>query len=448
MAAPSGTVTFLFTDIEGSTGLWEAAPEAMRSALERHDAILRGAVDDFGGHVFATGGDGFAVAFARAADALSAAAAAQRALLAERWPTPSLLKVRMGVHTGEASERDGDYFGPVLNRAARLMAAGSGGQVLVSATTAGVVGVAELVDLGVHRLRDLAEAQQVFQLGDGTFPPLRTLDAFRTNLVPELSSFVGRDTELRAVTERLRAARVVSIVGVGGVGKTRLAVHVASELLPRYADGVWLCELAPVSEQGSIPDAVAAAVGYAPPQGVSVADGLPRFLERKELLLVIDNCEHLVDAAAAFVSSTTAAATRVSVLATSREALGVRGEQIFPLPSLGLPMSADAVSVLASEAGALFVARAGEAGSAPDLDGPTATAVYDLCVRLDGIPLAIELAAARTAMMTPAEIVARLDRQFQLLTGGRRTRLERHQTLRAAIDWSYDLLDHDERGLL
>ena len=211
---------------------------------------------------------------------------------------------------------------------------------------------------------------------------------------------------------------------------------------------MWLCELAPVSEQGSIPDAVAAAVGYAPPQGVSVADGLPRFLERKELLLVLDNCEHLVDAAAAFVSSTTAAATRVSVLATSREALGVRGEQIFPLASLGLPVSADAVSVLASEAGALFVARAGEAGSAPDLDGPTATAVYDLCVRLDGIPLAIELAAARTAMMTPAEIVARLDRQFQLLTGGRRTRLERHQTLRAAIDWSYDLLDDDERGLL
>ena len=231
--------------------------------------------------------------------------------------------------------------------------------MLVSATTAGVVGAAELVDLGVHRLRDLAEAQQVFQLGDGTFPALRTLDAFRTNLVPELSSFVGRDAELRAVTERLRAARVVSIVGVGGVGKTRLAVHVASELLPRYADGVWLCELAPVSEQGSIPDAVAAAVGYAPPQGVSVADGLPRFLERKELLLVLDNCEHLVGAAAAFVSSTTAAARRVSVLATSREALGVRGEQIFPLASLGLPVSADAMSVLASEAGALFVARAG-----------------------------------------------------------------------------------------
>ena len=446
--APAGTVTFLFTDIEGSTRLWESAPVAMRAALTRHDALLRAAISAHSGYVFSTGGDGFAASFARGADALAAAADAQQALGVEPWPDGASLKVRMGLHTGEVEERDGDYFGPAVNRAARLMAVAHGGQTVCSAATAGVVdtGVV-LVDLGEHRLRDLAEAQRVFQLGEETFPPLRSVEAFRTNLPRELSSFIGRDTELQAVAKQLAAGRVVSIVGVGGVGKTRLALHVASDLLPNYADGAWVCELASVTEPASIPDAVAAALGYAPPQGVPVAEGLARFLERKNLLLVLDNCEHLIDAAAAFVTTTVAAAG-VSVLATSREGLGVRGEQIYPLGSLSLPTAGDAVSVLGSEAGALFVTRAAEAGRTVDVDGPAAQTVQDLCVRLDGIPLAIELAAARTAMMTPAEIVARLGRQFRLLTGGGRSRLERHQTLRAAIDWSYELLTGNEQALL
>ena len=447
MVAPSGTVTFLFTDIEGSTRLWQAAPDGMRRALERHDAIVRAAIDGHGGYVFATGGDGFGVAFARTGEATAAAVEAQTALGGEVWPEGAVIRVRMGIHTGEAAERDGDYFGTVVNRAARLMAAGHGGQVLVSAATADLVDAGGLVDLGVHRLRDLAEPQRVFQVGAAMFPPLRSLDAFRSNLPYELSSFVGRVEELRVVTERVRSSRVVTVVGVGGVGKTRLALHVGSEVLPDFADGVWLCELASVLDPGSIPDAVAAAVGYVPPQGVPVADGLPRFLERKELLLILDNCEHLIGAVAGFVTAMTGAAARVSVLATSREALGIRGEQSFPLPSLGLPGGTDAGSVLVSEAGALFAARATEARGTFELDEQNAGSVRGLCERLDGVALAIELAAAQTVVMSPAEILARLDRKFHLITGGRRVALERHQTLRAAIDWSYELLGDTERAL-
>ena len=450
---PSGTVTFLFTDLEGSTRLWEEYPEAMKGALACHDAILRDAVTVHAGQVVKTTGDGFHAAFSTAHDAVDAAVAAQVALGGEPWGVTGPLRVRMGLHAGEATERDGDWFGSDVNRAARVMAVAHGGQVLCT----GVVGeqVRErvaLVDLGEHRLRDLQSEVHLFQVevpgAAGSFPPLRSLDAYRSNLPYELSSFVGREEELRAIADRMRSTRVVSIVGVGGVGKTRLALQVGSELLPHYPDGVWLCELAQVLDPDDLPDAVAAAVGYVPPQGVSVVEGLPRFLERKDLLLVLDNCEHLVGAVAAFVAATTAHAARVSVLATSREALGVRGEHISPLASLAVPVAADATSVLTSEAGALFVARACEARGELELDDTNARAVHDLSARLDGIPLAIELAAARTKMMTPSEILTRLDHQFRLLTGGRRTSMERHQTLRAAIDWSYDLLGDDEKALL
>ena len=334
-----------------------------------------------------------------------------------------------------------------------MTAVAHGGQILCTA----VIGeqVRErvgLLDLGEHRLRDLQSAVHLFQVAapglPATFPPLRSLDAYRSNLPYELSTFIGREDELRSIADRMRSSRVVSIVGVGGVGKTRLALQIGSELLPRYGDGVWLCELAQVLNPEDLPDAVAAAVGYTPPQGVSVAEGLPRFLERKDLLLVLDNCEHLLGAVSSFVSATTAHAARVSILATSREALGLRGEHISPLASLQVPDETDAVSVLASEAGALFVARASEARGELALDDANAQAVHDLCVRLDGIPLAIELAAAQTKVMAPGEILTRLDKQFRLLTGGRGTSLERHQTLRAAIDWSYDLLTDDERALL
>ena len=324
-----------------------------------HDAILRDAVK-FAGQVVKTTGDGLLPRSGRRHEC--GEPRSRRRSHCAGAVGGGALRVRMGLHAGEATERDGDWFGSDVNRAARVMAVAHGGQVLCT----GVVGeqVRErvaLVDLGEHRLRDLQSEVHLFQVevpgAAGSFPPLRSLDAYRSNLPYELSSFVGREEELRAIADRMRSTRVVSIVGVGGVGKTRLALQVGSELLPHYPDGVWLCELAQVLDPDDLPDAVAAAVGYVPPQGVSVVEGLPRFLERKDLLLVLDNCEHLVGAVAAFVAATTAHAARVSVLATSREALGVRGEHISPLASLAVPVAADATSVLTSEAGALFVAR-------------------------------------------------------------------------------------------
>jgi predicted ATPase/class 3 adenylate cyclase len=449
----SGTVTFLFTDLEGSTRLWEERPEAMRSALALHDVLVHGAIAQHDGHLVKSTGDGVFAVFERAQDAVAAAVAAQVGLGGADWPDGLALRARMGMHSGQASERDGDYFGPDVNRAVRVTSSAHGGQIVCSASVATFVGdQVVLRDLGEHRLRDLQSSVHLFQVDapglESAFAPLRSLDAYRSNLPFELSSFVGRAEEAGAVAELLRASRVVSIVGGGGVGKTRLALQVGSDLLPHYPDGVWLCELASVLEPDGIADAVAASVGCTPPVGVSVAEALPAFLERKDLLLILDNCEHLVGAVASFVTATTAFAARVSVLATSREALGVRGEHVSTLPSLGLPVGDDVAAVLASEAGAVFVARARQARGDLFLDDANAPAVNDLCVRLDGIPLAIELAAAQTALMTPVEILTRLDRQFRLLSGGRRTALERHQTLRAAIDWSYDLLDDAEHSLL
>ncbi|MEX0665416.1 MAG: adenylate/guanylate cyclase domain-containing protein [Acidimicrobiia bacterium] len=447
------TLTFLFTDLEGSTRLWEEHPDAMRVALAHHDDLLRAAVEGNGGQVVKSTGDGTMATFRSAGEAIGAAVAGQEALCAATWPDPLELRVRMGLHAGEATARDGDWFGSDVNRAARVMAVAHGRQIVCTRPVADQVrDHVALDDLGEHRLRDLQAAVHLYQVGapslPTTFPPLRSLDAYRSNLPHELSTFVGRDEALRAAADRMRSSRVVTVVGVGGVGKTRLAVHVASELLPHYADGVWLCELAPVQEPGALADAIAAAFGYTPPQGTPVRDGLARFLERKDLLLVLDNCEHLVGAVAEWVTVTTAAAPKVSVLATSREALGVRGEHVAPLASLELASAADVTSVVTSEAGSLFLARAEEARGDLALDEAGAKAVHDICVRLDGIPLAIELAAARTALMSPAEILSRLDQQFRLLTGGRRTSLERHQTLRAAIDWSFELLSDDERALL
>jgi predicted ATPase len=439
-------VTFLFTDIEGSTRLWEEHPEAMRRALAHHDELLRSAIEGHGGYVFQTAGDGMAAAFQRSADAVTAAVDAQGALLAERWPEGAVIRVRMGLHTGEADERDGDYLGPPLNRAARLMALGHGGQVLCSAATAGLLGAeAMLLDLGEQRLRDLSAPQRVFQLGDGRFPPLRSVDAFPGNLPALLTSFIGRDDELAFVAKALDGSRLVTLTGTGGVGKTRLALQVAADVLPSFPDGAWLCELAAASDRDSMLQVVAIALGFTPRQGVALAHGIAEFIGGKRALLILDNCEHLLDASASLAATLLAGCPNARVLATSREPLEVEGERVNRIRSLAAPdAGAPAEELVRVDAARLFLDRAEAAGVELNV-AASAGAIGEICRRLDGIPLAIELAAARVIALSPAEIAAHLDERFRLLTGGRRAAVERHQTLRATVDWSYSLLGETER---
>jgi predicted ATPase len=426
-------VTFLFTDIEGSTKRWEADPDAMRAELAAHDEVLRTAVESQGGWLFKHTGDGVCAAFPSARAAVDAATDAQRELG---------LPVRMGIATGEADQRGDDYFGPALNRAARVMAVGHGGQILVSSSTAGLVSGLDLQDLGEHQLRDLTGAEHLFQVrAEGLvreFPRLRTVDAVPGNLPMQATSFVGRDVEVDELVGLVRAHRLVTLTGVGGVGKTRLAVQVAAELVPDFGDGIWLLELAPVGDPAAVPDAAATALGVTQQPGRTVSESVAEALVGRRLLIVVDNCEHVLDAAADLVEAVLARASTVTVVATSREGLRVGAEHLWAVPSLD-------VDVGAVE---LFVerARAVSAGFTMD-DEVDAGAVVEICRRLDGIALAIELAAARMVSMTPSEVLARLNDRFRLLSGSRRG-LERHQTLRQAVQWSYDLLTVDEQMVL
>jgi predicted ATPase/DNA-binding SARP family transcriptional activator len=455
---PTGTVTFLFTDIESSTRLWDEHHEAMEDALVRHDAILRDTIGSHRGRVVKSMGDGMVAVFGDVGDAVGAAVAAQRTLSEEPWSVTGPLRVRMGLHTGEAQQRDGDYFGLALNRAARIMSAGHGGQVLCSAATGALVrdtlptGVG-LVDLGEHRLRDLSRSETIFQVGpadlEGKFPPLRSLDAFMGNLPSPVSSFIGRERELATVAAALGEVRTVTLTGVGGVGKTRLALQVAAETLPKFRDGAWWCELAPIRDRDGVTEAVAAQFAVTPRAAETVEEALVEFLRHKELLLVLDNCEHLLEPVAHLVNTLERSCPRLVVLATSREGLGVDGERILPTPSLSAPpVDAAPQRMMEADAVRLFVERATAAAAGFELSDENAAAVGQVCRRLDGVPLAIELAAARVPAMTPVELAARLDRRFQVLAGGRRGAVERHQTLRAAIDWSYDLLSESEQRLL
>ena len=431
-------MTFLFTDVEGSTRRWEADAERMRAALAAHDEVLRKVVETHGGWWFKHTGDGVCAAFASPTSAVDAAVAAQRALE---------LPVRMGIATGEAELRDGDYFGAVLNRAARVMAAGHGGQVLVADSTAVLLSGVDLVDLGPRRLRDLRNPITVFQVQAlglrADFPPLRGADSNPGNLRPAITSFIGRESEVTEVTAALRAHRLVTLTGVGGVGKTRLAVEVAGQLADEFSDGVWVFELAAVTDPAAVPDAVAAVLGIITQQpGKSVSELVAAALEGRVRLLVFDNCEHVLDAAADLIEAILAQSATVRILATSREGLGVPDEQVWPVRSLG------AAAGIESAAVKLFVERAhGIAPGFSMVDGDEAAAVIEICQRLDGIPLAIELAASRMASMTASEMRDRLDHRFRLLVGSRRG-LERHQTLRHAVAWSYDHLGDAEKALL
>ncbi len=409
-AAPSGVVTFLFTDVEGSTRRWEADADGMRAALAAHDEVLRRAIEAHRGWLFKHTGDGVCAAFASPRCAVDAAVAAQRALE---------LPVRMGIATGEAELRGADYFGVVLNRVARVMAAGHGGQVLLAESTAGLLSGVDLIDLGPRRLRDLPTPVQVFQVqADGLrtdFPALRALDVSPGNLRPAPTSFIGRESEAGEVQAAVKAHRLVTLTGVGGVGKTRLALEVAGRLVDEFPDGVWFFELAAVSDLAAVPDAVAAVLGITQQPGRSVAESVAAALEGRVRLLVLDNCEHVLDAAADLIEAILAASATIKIVATSREGLGVADEQLWPVPSLDVGAGVDSAAV------ALFVERAQNVSPRFTLgeDGEAA-AVVEICRRLDGIPLAIELAASRMAAMTASEVRDRLDQRLRLLVGSRR----------------------------
>jgi predicted ATPase/class 3 adenylate cyclase/DNA-binding CsgD family transcriptional regulator len=456
---PTGTVTFLLSDVESSTRLWEQAPVEMAIAIPRHYALLDEAIVAHGGVRPVEQGEGDSVvgAFSRASDAVAAALDAQRAFAAESWPKGAELRVRIGLHTGEAQLLKGRYYlGNALNRCSRIRSTGHGGQVLVSAATAALVmgrlpAGATLEDLGLHRLKDLGSPERIWQFVHpalpSTFPALRSLNVFRHNLPVQLTPLVGRDGEIRDVCS-LHGERLVTLTGSAGVGKTRLALAAAAELLDRYPGGVWWVELAPLTDPNAVGRAALAALGSPEVAGMSAAHQLAVALGDEACLLMLDNCEHLIAACAELTAKLLAANAATSVLATSREPLGVPGEITWRVPSLRCPtpdQRSDVPTLSQYDAVKLFVERARRARPSFFVSDTNASAVAEICHRLDGIPLAIELAAARCRQMSAERIAIELDDRFRLLTGGARTVLARQQTLAASLDWSHELLDEFER---
>ena len=457
--AGRSVVTFLFTDIEGSTRLWEDHPDAMEIALARHDRLMRHAIEGSRGVVFKTVGDAFCAVFAATSDCVRAAAVAQRALQDEVWPSPVAIRVRMAVHTGECTRRDDDFFGPTVNRVARLLAIGHGGQVLVSDSARSVLGAdvppgVSLRDLGEHRLKDLGRPEQVFQLcGTGledVTRPLRSVDRPRHNLPAQLTSFVGREIEAGEVHSLLEQQRLVTLTGTGGCGKTRLALQVADHLVRDSGGEVLLVELASVRDSDLVPSAVAAALDVRAEGARDVPDELMDALRDRDVLVVLDNCEHLLDACAGLVHELLRSCPGVSVLATSREPLAVEGESVYWLPSLSVPEpgECDPAELVAYASVQLLVDRIRAQQPRFVVDVSNAQSVADICRRLDGIPLALELVAARADALTLDELSDRLDERFRLLTRGARSADPRQRTLRALIDWSYDLLSPAEQRTL
>jgi predicted ATPase/class 3 adenylate cyclase len=463
LSLPSGTVTFLFTDIEGSTKLSQQYPDAMPALLARHHEILNQAIKPHHGFVFQTAGDSSSVAFHNASDALRAALDAQRLLHNESW-SPIPIKVRMGIHTGAAQlqidSSDNAYSGyTTLASTQRIMSAGHGGQILLSGATRELVrdvlpANTELIDLGEKRLKDLLRPEHIYQLNIAGLPvaflPLKTLDVFPNNLPIQLTSFIGRENEIAELKHELDQHRLVTLTGSGGTGKTRLSLQVAADLLDRFDHGVWFIELAPLADPDLIPQTILSAMSISEQPNKTPIEVLKEYLHEKKALIVLDNCEHLIEASAKVTNDLLNAAPGLKVLASSREALGVKGELSYPVPSLSLPdpKHLPVFEQLSQfEAVRLFIDRALLVAPHFGVDKDNALFIAQICYRLDGIPLAIELAAARIKMMSLDQISARLDDRFRLLTGGARTALPRQQTLRALIDWSYDLLSQNERLL-
>ena len=455
---PTGTATFLLTDIEGSTRNWEASPESMHAALVKHDHLMGAVIHAHGGEVLTERGEGdsFFAAFGQASDAVAAACEAQTRLWAESWPEQAPIRVRLAIHTGEAGL---DYRGPDVNRCARLRSIAHGGQVLLSAAAAALVRTrlpdgAALVDLGPHRLRDLTHPERVFQLTHpnlpGDFPPVRSLDSYKHNLPVQLTNFVGRDREIEEVKELLFGHHLVTLTGAGGSGKTRLALQVAGELVDRFDEGVWLVDLAAVTDAATVVRAVASAVGAVESAGRPLTESLIEHVRGKKLLLIVDNCEHVIGASSELVEMLLRSLPELRIVATSREALNVPGEAAWRIPTMSLPerrRAPTAHEIARFEAVQLFADRAANARRGFALTDRDAADVAEICRRLDGIPLAIELAAARLRILSSHDILARLEDRFRLLTGGSRTALPRQQTLRAAVEWSHDLLSEPERIL-
>jgi predicted ATPase/class 3 adenylate cyclase len=457
---PSGTVTFLFTDIEGSTKLARENPEIWEALRARHHAILRNAIETYSGYVFQIIGDAFCAAFHNVKDGLNAALAAQRGLQAEAWgETP--MKVRMGLHTGAAELRGSDYRGYLtMARVQRVMSTAYGGQILLSNASAELIrgelpeGVT-LRDMGENRLKGLLNPEHLWQVVAADlpqeFPPLATLNSIPNNLPVQLTSFVGREKEIAEVKELLSTTRLLTLTGSGGTGKTRLSLHIAAEVLDGFKNGVWFIELAPLSDPALVPFTIVSTLSLREEPGRPLIATLLDWLRDKELLLIIDNCEHLIAACAEFADQVLHASRATRILATSREALGITGESIYRVPSLQAPNPGEKIEVEQFEQYAavrLFIDRAKQSLSTFRVTDANAPAVAQICYRLDGIPLAIELAAARVKALSVEKIAERLDDRFRLLTSGSRTALPRQQTLRAMIDWSHSLLSEPEQFLL
>jgi predicted ATPase/class 3 adenylate cyclase len=458
-AASAANVTLLFTDVEGSSRLWEREPERMAAAMARHDALARDAVERHGGLVVKTTGDGVLSVFDRAIDALRAGLDFELALVDPRATGGIALAVRCGMHAGAAERRDNDYFGSTVNRAARIMGAAHGGQILIS--QAAVESIREqlpagvtLRDLGRVRLRDLASPEHVYQAVHPElrrdFPALRSLESTPNNLPQQVTSFVGRELSQVEVRKLLAKAPLLTLLGMGGLGKTRLSLQVAADVLDEFPDGVWLVELAPVADARLVPQAVASVLGVVEEAGRPVVEALVKFVRDRELLVILDNCEHLVRACADLAKELLAAGSRIKLLASSREHLHVPGEVTYSVPGLAVPDARAPFAegaLLQSEAVRLFVDRAQAVQPEFALNARNAQAIVEICRRLDGIPLALELAAARVRSLAVEAIAERLHDRFKLLTRGSRTNLPRQQTLRALIDWSFDLLDGPEQAV-